>query len=371
MRPHTDNLAAVLTGSFTTRLIVDSFYGPERTLANLDVDGWELRWDSEARIKSGGQLTVVYSSDVADSLSPAEFTDVLAPFGQELNLLLEVSAGEFRETVQLGHYRITAVPDARDEHMDVLQQTLTVGSRVTVTLEDRMVSVARAGFRSEQSPPSLASCWAEIQRLTGLQVIRSVDDRVIPTSVVYLAEQGGRLKAVQELAGVLGGVAYVTPDGALSVLPDVPGGVVAALTLGDEGTILDVAHSMESEGVYNEVVGNFEDEQRNPIYAVAAISSGPLAVGGPYGAYTRYYSSPFVKTQEAAQSAVDAILSQVSSTQTYRVPVQCLLNPLIEDGDVVTVERPTGGVLTGRVVNHRFGSSKVMSLELEVQRNVG
>lgn len=371
MRQHSAHLAEVLTESFTTRLIADAFYGAERTLADLPVGSWELQWNSEAKIKSAGSLTVEYTSDVAESLSPGEFTDVLAPFGQELNLLMEVSAGEFKETVQLGHYRLTAVPNARDDYAQLMNRTITVGSRVTLTLEDRLIGVERAGFQSEQSPPSMASCWTEIQRLTGMQVLRSVPDKAIPNSVVYLAEQGGRLKAVQELAGVLGGSAYVTPDGAISVLPDAAGGIVGKLTLGDSGTILDVAHSMESEGVYNEVVGNFEDANRNPLYAVASITSGPLAVDGPYGRYTRYYSSPFVKTPAAAQSAVDAILSQVSSTQTYRVPVQCLVNPLIEDGDVVSVQRPIGEPLVGRVVNHKFGASNLMSLELDVQRDVG
>lgn len=370
MRDHSENLSHVLTGSFSTRLIVDAFYGPTRRAADLPYGSWELQWDSEARIKSGGSLTIEYTDELAESISPTGFTDMLAPFGQEVNLLMEISAGSFSETVQLGHYRISAVPDARDEHANHLGQVITVGSKVTLTLEDRLIGVDRAGFRAEQSPPSLASCWTEIQRLTGMQVVRSVADKAIPNSVVYLAEQGGRLNAVQALADVLGGVAYVTPDGAISVLPDEWGPVVASLELGDGGTILDVAHSMESEGVYNEVVGNFEDDDRNPIFASAAIESGPLAISGPYGAYTRYYASPFVKTQAAAESAVAAILTQVSSIQSYRVPVQCVVNPLIEDGDVVTVQRPTGGVITGRVVSHKFGASRLMTLVLEVKRNV-
>lgn len=370
MRVASANLTEVLKGSFSTRLIVDSFYGAERTKTDLPPLSWELRWDSQARIKSSGSLTVVYTPEVSESLSPSSLTDPLAPFGQEVNLLLEVSAGEFKETVQLGRYRIVAVPDARDSYADHSGQTITVGSVVEMTLQDRLVSVERAGFRSEQSPPSLASCWAEIQRLTGMQVLRSVADAVIPASVVYEATQGGRLKAVEALADVLGGVPYATPDGAVSILPDEWGDVVAELVLGAEGTILDVAHSMESDGVYNEVVGNFEDADRNPIYAVAAITNGPLAITGPYGAYTRYYSSSFVKTQAAAQSAVDAILTQVSSVQTYRVPVQCIVNPLVEDGDVVSVERPVGDPLVGRIVSHAFGASNMMSLVLEVRRDV-
>lgn len=368
MRVASDDLAAVLAGSFTTRLIVDSFYGAERTRSDLPAGSWSLKWDSEAAIKSAGSLTIIYTPEVAGSLTPRQFTDILAPFGQELNLLLEVSAGEFSETVQLGHYRIVAVPDARDSHANRLGETITVGSTVTVTLQSREVAVQRSGFRSEQSPPSLGSCWAEMQRLTGMQVLRSVPDRVIPATTVYLAEQGGRLKAVQALAEVLGGVAYVTPDGVLSVLPNASGDVVAELVLGEDGTILDVAHSMESEGVFNEVVGNFESEDRTPIYSVAAVTDGPLAVTGPYGRYTRYYSSPFVKTQAQADSAVAAILSQVSSAQTYRVPVKCIIDPRIEDGDVVSVQRPGGRLLVGRVVNHSFGSSNVMDLEMDVTR---
>jgi hypothetical protein len=279
-----------------------------------------------------------------------------------------VSAGAFSETVQLGHFRIVSVPDARDAHAQFLGGDITVGSTIRVTLQSREVAVARWGFRSEQSPPSLVSCWAEIQRLTGMQVLRSVDDKPIPASVVYLAAQGGRLQAVQDLANVLGGIPYVTSDGALTVLPDVVGPVVAELVLGSEGTILDVAHSMDSDGVHNEVVGNFEDADRNPIYAVAALSDGPLAVDGPYGRYTRYYSSPLVKSQEAADAAVAAVLSQVSSAQTYRVPVTCVLNPLLEVGDTVSVQRPASRLLVGRIVSLSISDARTMKLEIDVTR---
>src|SRR3989337_234136 len=159
MRPGSDQLIKMLTGPVSPRLIVDSFYGPTRTKTDLGADGWELTWDSEAEIKSAGTLTVVYNDDLAKSLSPAEFNDVLAPFGQEVNLRLEITVGEsFVETVQLGHYRITAVPDARDEHFDHLGQTVTLGSRITLTLEDRLVGLKRWGFRTEQSPAE-TTCW--------------------------------------------------------------------------------------------------------------------------------------------------------------------------------------------------------------------
>ena len=364
-------LASILTGSFTTRLVIDSFYGPTRTKEDLGEDGWELNWNSEGEIKSAGRVDIVYTDDLAQSLTPNEFADTLAPFGQELNILLEVTAGDgFTETIQQGRYLITGVPDARDEHMNVLGELLTIGSRVTLTLEDRMVRIKRAGFRSGQAPASLASCWAELQRISGMQVIRSVADKPIPVGLIYKAAEGGRLDAVQALARILDGVAYITPDGALSVLPDVWGAPVAALVLGADGTILDVGHSMESEDVFNEIVGNFQDADRNPIYAVAAVITGPLATTGPFGRYTRYVTSEQVSTQAEADAYVRAALAIATSTQVYRVPVQCVLDPRLDDGDVVTVERPTGGTLTGRIANHRIGNDGTMSLELDVQRNV-
>lgn len=371
MRPASAALSQILTGSFSSRLIVDSFYGSVRSRTDLGVGDWELTWNSEAEIKAAGTLSIVYTDDLAATISPRQFTDTLAPYGQEVNMILEISAGEsFVETVQLGRYRITAVPDARDKYFQVLGQTLTVGSRVELTLEDRMVRIRRWGFRSDQAPASFASCWAELQRITGMQIIRSVADQVVPSNLVYKAVEGGRLVAVQALAQALGGVAYVTPDGALSVLSNSWGSSVATLLLGEDGTIIDVGMAMESEDVANEVVGNFEDPDRNPLYAVATITQGPLAVSGPYGTYTRYVTNDTVKTAAAAKAYVDAELSRVSSRLIQRVPVQCVMNPLIEDGDVITVQRMTGGNITGRVVKHKLGTSATMSLEMDVLRNV-
>lgn len=372
MRAGSDALKGVLKGGgFGTRLVVDSFYGATRTAAGLEDDGWDLKWDSEAKIKSGGTVTIVDSSDDGSTLVPRSFTDKLAVAGQEVNVALEVfTDGGFSERVQLGHYRVTAVPSSSESVVDVLGAPVVLSSRVSLTLEDRLIGVERKGFRSEQNPPSGATCWGELQRLSGLQVVRSVADKPVPSGTVYQAQQGGVLKACEEIADALGGVPYITPDGALSVLPDARGTVVAELVLGDEGTILDLTDTMESEGIYNVVVGNFEDADRNPIYAVAQVTTGPFAVSSPYGEYTRYYASDFVKTKAAADSAVKAILSQAQKGQSYRVPVQCIVNPLIEDGDMVSVERRIGDPLIGRVVSHSLGSSNLMNLELDVVREL-
>jgi hypothetical protein len=68
---------------------------------------------------------------------------------------------------------------------------------------------------------------------------------------------------------------------------------------------------------------------------------------------------------------VRTVLEQVSNQRTYRVPVECVPNPLIEDGDTVTVELPVGTPLVGRVVSHKLSMSGPMQLELEVFRGNG
>jgi hypothetical protein len=373
VRPGSDALKDVLTGSFSTRLIADVFYGVERTMKDVPVVDWSLSWNVGAEIKATGSVTVQFTDELARSMTPKRFTDTFSAFGQEMNLLLEVSAGRFTETVQLGRYRVTAVPSSRDAYFGFSGRTLVSGSTIELTLEDRLVGVKRWGFPSEQNPVLTGSCWGELGRLTGMQVKRSgLPDKGVPGSVVYAASEGARLKAVQELANALGGVPYCTPDGALSVLPDKPGAPVVELVLGEGGTILDVEYSLESDGVYNEVVGTYEDADRNPIVYVAQILEGPLRVGGPYGTYTRYYSSQLVKTGAQAGPATEAVLRQVSASRTYRVPVVCVVNPLIEFGDVVTVEVPGSAVpLSGRVQSYGLSSAGSMSLELEVSRDEG
>jgi hypothetical protein len=371
-----DNLAEALASDFNVRLIADVFRGPERVFQDLPVsDNWSLKFDSEGRIKASGTLLVQYTSEVADSLTPTEFTDLLAPFGPELNLLLEISVGSlFSQTILIGRYVLTQVPSARDEHMRFLDRTITTGSLVELTLQDSLVRIQRRGFHFEEQPVPSTTCWSEIARISGMQVTRNVPDAPVPAGLLYEPKEGGRLDAVQTLAGRLGGRAFVTPDNTLSVLPyTVPLVPELTLSVGARGTLIDVEHSMESEGVYSEVVGVYEVENsagdRVPLYSLAQLTQGPLSVTGPYGAYTYFHTSNVPTNQQTADAETQAVLTQVSATQTYRVPVTCILDPRVRDGMVVEVVQATRSTV-GRVVNHSFGGNGLMQLELECSRPV-
>ncbi|WP_022886355.1 hypothetical protein [Glaciibacter superstes] len=369
MRTHSEALTNVLQGSFSRRLIADVFHGSERVKQNLDMLSWSLDGDLGAAVKHGGSGTIVYQSESGESLVPEGTEGVLSPFRAKLLLLMEITAGDFSETVTLGWFKVTGVPYAQDHTALVNGAERVVASVVEIEFESLDVELKRRGFRSEEQPPSLVSCWEEIRRITNMPVVESVADKPIPTAVVYEAVQGGRLKAVQSLAGVLGGRAVVDPAGAVTVVPDGAGTVVGSLLVGENGTVIDVPYSVETENVYNCVVGNFETEDRKPLYSVAAVLEGPLATTGNYGEYTRYFASEFVKTQQQADSAVQAVLEQVTGSQQFDVPIQCVLNPLFELGDPVEVQGHTRPI-SGRLVKFAYSDSELMTVTLRAERSL-
>lgn len=371
MRQVSERLAQILDdGSFAASLSVDVFYGAERTLQDLAVaPSWQLKWTKSAEVPGAGRVLVQYDSEAGESLTPREFTDRLAPFGQAAAPKILIRADRFEEQVQVGRWRITDVPTARDDTLSTPARVITTGSFVELDLMDPLEGVRASEFTRPEQPPSNATAWSELQRLTGMKIVRSVGDVAVPSSVTYEMSDGGRMKAVRELASALGGSAYVTSDGALTVLPDVLGPVRGRFTVGDDAKILRLEHGMSSQGIYNEVVGLFEDDNRNTIRSVAQVTDGPLSVRGEFGRRTRYYSSPLVKTQSGADSAVRKILAQSVAAKSFRIPVDARLDPRYEVGDTVQLERPTE-TFTGQIAEIVFRADGTMQMQVDVAARV-
>lgn len=369
MRTSSDNLPEVLTGSFSRRLSIDVFHGADRVLQDIDITAWQLDGDLTSEVKHSGSATVVYASQAGESLVPNGTDGILSPYRATLLLKLEISAGNFTETVTLGWFKVIAAPSAYDEYVDdpVSGKRVVVSSVVEVEFQSLDVNLKRRGFRSPEQPPSLLSSYDEIRRISDMSVVETVPDKALSTALVYETTQGGRLKGVQDIASSMGGVAVPDSFGALRIITPGADEAVGTLTVGPDGTVTDIGYSIDTDSVYNCVVGTFEDANRNPIYAVAEVTTGPLATDGAYGEYTRYYSSPLVNTQAAADSAVKAILSQSIGGQTYDVPVKCILHPLIELGDPLEVtghDRP----ILGQCVKYSMSDSALMDVTLEVPR---
>lgn len=368
MRDGSAQLAQVLTqGSFSMRLVADVFYGDERTIVNLpvDPDSWTLTWDVEGQTKFSGTIRVIYQGLTGDGVTPEGLTDPLSPFGQEISLLAKISFGSvFTETVLLGRFRIDSVPNASDSWFGFGGVAYVSGSIVDLEIVDLLDNIRRWGFRWPGVPTYTTSTWDELALISGLPIDTDpLPDKATPGNLVYQATSGARLDAVQQLMSYLGGVPVVNSFGELTALPFNVGAPVNTLTMGLQGTVVSIENALDSSQVFNEVVGSYQDDDGNPIWAVATITGGPLTYGGLYPATTAYDSDDTVTTQDAAFTRVRNVLQQYLQAYTIRYTLTTIVDPRAEIGDFVQVNgpqavNPIGGALsaplftlTGRLVS--------------------
>ena len=370
MRQSSSQLPDILTGSFTRELLVNVFHGSDRALEGLRMESWSLEGDLDSDVKISGSGSIVYDSVAGESLVPSGTAGDLSAFRTRLELVMQITAGAVVERVSLGTFRVTKNGDARDYTATVNGQTRVIGSQVGVTFVSLDESVRRRGFRHPEQPPSLSSCYTEIRRITGMPVEESVADVAIPAGSTWEAKQGGRLDAVQTLASILGGTGVVNSRGAWTVIPDTIGSAVGTISLGENGTVTDVDYEIDTSTIYNEIVGVFEDDNRNPIYAYETASAGSdLDPAGLYEPNTYYITDDGVKTQAAANARVAQELARWTAGQVYDVPIQCHVNPLPELGDVLTL---TGSdqPLVGQLRKFSMSDSALMNVTLRAIRSL-
>lgn len=346
-----EDLLIFTTPGRELRMRVDVFRGTERVSEDLAPDGFTpsdftVSWDLDGEIKQVADVDITYTDDFGRSLKPDDFQALFGPWGNDLQVSLEAHIGSQVASIPVGVLMIVKVPTATDgTGIYWLQgRRIVTGSVLTVTAHSQDERIARWGFGQATLKPTKSTCWDEIVRLTEMPVLRNVTDTGVPT-LEYDRAQGDRLKQVQALFSALGGVGVVDEQGAWKCIPDEISTPVGTLN----ATVMDAPYSVDSEGVYNQVIGVFEDADRNPIVVPpASITEGPLAVDGAYGVYSRFYASEFVQTAAAARSALAKILKQVSRP-TFERQFTALLDPRVEIGDTWTAVMPEGESVTGLI----------------------
>jgi hypothetical protein len=355
-------------GVRSQRLIVDVFYDDNPTFDDLPISDWTLSWDLESELKSTADLTAAYTSLAGESLSPREFLDTLAPYGQQVNVLIEVTAGDQSAALQLGRFRINQSPEAADSYFSFLGRNLTAGSLVKVTSDDLLSAVKRDGFHWPEPPILTSSTWDELQRISGLPVAPNLTDKATPSGLIYQPKEGGRLEAVQVLASWLGGVGVTNSFGELTTVPFAYGDPVTELFIGDQGNVLSATTSVDSDGLYNTVVGSYQEKDGTPIFSTYS-STGVLSPTAPFGEYTYYDSTDTVETQAQADARVRSVLKQLQRGQTYRVTLSCIADYRLEVGDVVRFTSPTGSIV-GRMLTCKFTPDGLMETTIDVRRDL-
>lgn len=362
----TDLLAGI---AYESHWVADLIYDDVPRAQNLRVYDPSFKWSRGSQIQGRGSCSILWDDVFGSSIVPREIGDLFSPFGAELQVDVVLSAGRFQERISMGRFVLDAVPEGVEYAIENARGGLPVvaESRVTLDLADYFVRIARNSFAFPTSPKS-TSMWDEAQRLTGLPLFRSIDDRLLPTNLAYEEDRLNALEAV------------FAPSNAWPALT--PGGALTALLkswqqpVGRIDRALSVSLEMRSENVYNRVVveGKNPDPNGPPLIAVAEISDGLLRTQNadgsrsPYGGNTYRAASDFLTTQQQCQAYADDLLPEVSRIRAVTRTIVEPFNPLRELGDVYVLVDPTrqGEQSLVRVtdINHPGGETTTLQVEV-------
>lgn len=355
MRFGTPALKSVLNGSFDWRYVADVFSNGVRVLQDVPITNPSFIDSSTSLVQRTGTCTITYQGDFAREIAPSQIGDLFSPFGTQVAVSIIVWAGAgFLERIPLGVYLVAETPSIVTTRFLWQGGVVSKGDRIDLTLKDLFFGVQGDRFQVPGSPPSLTSVWAEMQRLTGLTVTKSITDGPITAAVAY---QEDKLQAVYDLATVLDATACMLPDGTVSMRPNVWPAAVDTLSWGDNGTLVDVNRGMANDLVYNQVVvRSYDSGSGVAVLASAEITSGPLRTKNldgslsPYRRKPYFYASQYITTAAQAQAYATLNLPRVSSLRSVAVKLTEILNPLRDLGDVVPVKR-LGETFLGRVTD--------------------
>ena len=342
-----ESAASLQGGGFQRTWVADLMYDGARRLANLLIEEPDLPWDAGSFVSGSGSVRIVWSDDQGTSMIPRVIGDWFSPFGAELQIDCLIGAGVFTERVPMGRFVIEEVPDAVEANLLFQGVLVHPGESFTVRLRDRLVKTARDEFAFPKKPPS-NSAWQEAQWITGLPVVQSVGDVVVPGSVTYEGPKEDALKAIFD---VMEAWPHVTPEGILTGRPK-----AWPAPVGDITGVVSAPVSMTSERTYNAVVVEGKDAAGDPVYATADVAEGFLRVrnvdgsASPFGQKPYRYSSEFLTTHQQCADYATNLLARVSRIRGVTRRVVIPFNPLYEIGDVLRFD---GGVVRVQQVSHR------------------
>ncbi len=343
MREVSERAREVLAGAdYDVVWVSDLLYEDIPRAQNLRVLEPSFRWDRSAQVQGTGSCQILWDDVFGESIVPRDIGDLFSPFGAELQVDVMLSAGRFQERISMGRFVLDSVPEAVEFAIQRARGGLpiVVESRVSLDLADYFMRIARDSFAFPTSPQS-TSMWDEAQRLTGLPVVQSIPDRVLPTNLTY---EEDRLNALEKVFSPSNAWPHLTPNGALTALSKSWSAPVDRLD-----RVLSISSEMRSENVYNRVVveGKNPDPNGPPLIAIAEVREGFLRTQNadgsrsPFAGNTYRYSSDFLVTQQQCQAYADELLPKVARLRSITRNVVEPFNPLREIGDVLTLVDPT------------------------------
>ncbi|GAA2817527.1 DUF5047 domain-containing protein [Kribbella solani] len=342
MRPVSAAFLSTLRGShgacFRARVCTSFQTGNDPDGVEIPILDGNVQAASTANIRATLNLTT--GRDPQGAVPAAEWprnaSGLLAPYGNEIFVESGVAYGNgSHEWVSHGYFRINN-PEQDDAPT----------GPIDITATDRMAGIIDGRFLT---PRQFAST------MTFGQLVAQLVTEVYPLATISWDDTGvrdttvgrtvtadrDRYQTLMDLVTSLGKVGYWRYDGVFRVEtpPAISGTPSWEVNSGRNGVLTKLSRSITREGIYNVVVASGEATDTTPPVwgAVADLSpSSPTRYGGPFGPVPRFYTSPFLTTNDQCRLAAEVLLRK-SLGLPYSVNCEAVPNPALEPDDLIRI----------------------------------
>lgn len=336
--PGTDRMQAEVVRSHTAVSYVDLVSATQSRI-RLDATDGSVSVDGTAAIRRSCSVVCV---DPTGELTPTGPNSELAPYGTEIFPYRGVRYDDGTEEVEpLGAFRISKAN---------VKDSASGGVIISIEAFDRSRTIQRETFTDVYV---IAAGTVIVDAILAL-VARSypeieVDIMSSPrttTAPLIFDAQDDPWEAITTLALSLGCSAYFDIYGrfvmAPTATPDALPSPAMRLIEGVDCPMIELDRTYSDEPGFNGVIvtGESPGDGLAPVRAEVwdEEPTSPTYRLGPYGRVPMYYTDPHVKTVEDALAVGAQLLAQILGA-TATVGVVMMVNPALEAGDVVEVER--------------------------------
>lgn len=343
MRPGPSALARAAVG-----VRVSVMRGGVVLATDVPARGVQVEWTADRVVPTQVTLEAPLDWVPTDPLSP------LANFGQRVHVVSLLEVDGLTHEVELGWFQISEWSEGSES--------------VSVTALDLMQLLEDDPMVWPSSPPPGATLRSELQRLAGDHLPVVLDDVVDVPVASTVQWDTSRTTSIRDLCESHGLGFGVRADGCLHVWERADGSDPVA-TYSARDLLVDAPRSSVPR-------------RANQFTAVGSVGSGDDAVqvtasteatAFPFepGAYGRVRSRVEVSgatTQDAVQRVAQSQMQAAQIVSQTR-PLEIVMDPRIEGGDVIGVITDTGEHLVGRVVAFSMtldDPSRTMRVDVEV-----
>ncbi|HEV7649382.1 MAG TPA: DUF5047 domain-containing protein [Actinophytocola sp.] len=332
MRPVSDEFLRTLRGShraiFRALVVEGHQTGVNPVGVEIPIDDGDIEFDSSANVRATLDLTT------DPTYWPTDTDSLITPYGTEIFIARGVMLGAGQKVyVSQGYYRVNTT-----------EQDDAPRGPVRISGADRMAGIVDGRLEKPVqflAGASVATVFStlvlDVYPNATIEYDFDADATTFPGS--HITEQD-RYGFLNDVVRALGKVWYWDYRGVLVVKdPPDPGDPAWDINHGRSGVLITASRERTRDGVYNSVVATGEAPgDAPPALAIARdiATDSPIRWGGPFGKVPRFYSSPFITTNDQAGTAAVAILTQ-SRGLPYTVSFDTVVNPALEVLDPIRV----------------------------------